>query len=220
MPSDSSPRPADPAVEAELERLPTAPIAHLRKRYVELFRSPPPKAFGPDLLRRSIAQRIQEKAYGGLPRSTQRLLDQMIKDFAARPDARIVVPRRIKPGAVLIRQWKGKSHRVTVLADGFIYDGETYPSLSEIAVRITGTRWNGPRFFGLRPRAQDIVGSAAAPSRAEGGQAARAADSRSKGGVPKAGIVLPRSSHLGGGSDYRKRNAAAAGKAVVGRRRS
>jgi hypothetical protein len=68
---------ADPAVEAELDRLPTTPIVDLRKRYRELFRTDPPKAFGPDLLRRSIAHRIQEKAYGGLPRATQRLLDQI-----------------------------------------------------------------------------------------------------------------------------------------------
>ena len=60
----------DPAVEAELDRLPTMPIADLRKRYRELFRAEPPKAFGPDLLRRSIAHRIQERAYGGLSRST------------------------------------------------------------------------------------------------------------------------------------------------------
>ena len=60
-------KPVDPAVEAELDRLPTTPIADLRKRYRELFRTEPPKAFGPDLLRRSIAHRIQEKAYGGLP---------------------------------------------------------------------------------------------------------------------------------------------------------
>ena len=65
---------ADPAVEAELDRLQTTPIAELRKRYRELFRTEPPKAFGPDLLRRSIAHAIQEKAYGGLPPPTRRLL--------------------------------------------------------------------------------------------------------------------------------------------------
>ena len=64
---------------------------------------------------------------------------------------KLVLPRRIKPGAILVREWKGKSHRVTVLPDGFAYEGETFRSLSEIARRITGGRWNGPRFFGLRP---------------------------------------------------------------------
>src|SRR5216684_4155638 len=145
-------QPADPAVEDELDLLATMPIAELRVRYREMFRTDPPKAFGPDLLRRSIAQRIQEKAYGGLSRPAQRLLDQMIKAFAAKPGGKIVLPRRIKPGSVLVREWKGRSHRVMVLADGFAYDGETYSNLSEIAVLITGTRWSGPRFFGLRSK--------------------------------------------------------------------
>ena len=110
----------DPAVEDELDRLAAMPIAQLRVRYREVFRTDPPKAFGPDLLRRSIARRIQEKAYGGLSRSTQRLLDQMMKAFAAKPNGKIVLPRRIKPGSVLVRAWKGKSHRVTVLASGWV----------------------------------------------------------------------------------------------------
>jgi DUF2924 family protein len=141
---------ADPAVEAELDRLPTLPIADLRKRYHELFRTEPPKAFGPDLLRRSIAHRIQEKAYGGLSASTRRLLDQLVKAAMAKPNGRLELPRRIKPGSELVRTWKGKSYRVMVMADGFAYDGKTFTSLSEIASEITGTRWNGPRFFGLR----------------------------------------------------------------------
>ena len=139
-----------PAVEAELDRLPTAPIADLRKRYRELFRTEPPKAFGPDLLRRSVAQRIQEKAYGGLSISTRRLLDQLVKAAAAKPNGRLELPRRIKPGSELVRTWKGKSYRVMVMADGFAHNGKTFASLSEIASEITGTRWNGPRFFGLR----------------------------------------------------------------------
>jgi hypothetical protein len=141
---------ADPAVEAELGRLPTMPIADLRKRYRELFRTEPPKAFGPDLLRRSIAQRIQEKAYGGLSASTRRLLDQLVKIAMAKPNGRLDLPRRIKPGSELVRTWKGKSYRVVVTADGFAYNGKTFTNLSEIASAITGTRWNGPRFFGLR----------------------------------------------------------------------
>lgn len=141
---------ADPAVEAELDRLATAPIVELRKRYKELFRTEPPKAFGPDLLRRSIAQRIQEKAYGGLSRPTQRLLDQLVKAMAAKPNGKLELPRRIKPGSELVRTWKGKTYRVVVQQDGFTYDGKAYAGLSEIASLIAGTRWNGPRFFGLR----------------------------------------------------------------------
>ena len=139
-----------PAVEAELDRLPTTPITDLRKRYRELFRTEPPKAFGPGLLRRSIAHRIQEKAYGGLSATTKRLLDQLVKAAMAKPGGRLQLPRRIKPGSELVRTWKGKSYRVMVMVDGFVHDGKTFASLSEIASEITGTRWNGPRFFGLR----------------------------------------------------------------------
>jgi hypothetical protein len=144
---------ADPAVEAELDRLPTTPIADLRRRYRELFRTEPPKAFGPDLLRRSIAHRIQEKAYGGLPASMRRLLDKLVKAAIAKPNGRLELPGRIKPGSELVRTWKGQTHRVTVMVDGYTYDGQRYASLSEIATEITGTKWNGPRFFGLRTKA-------------------------------------------------------------------
>jgi len=193
-------RPTDRAVEAELARLPGMPIAQLRIRYREVFRSDPPTAFGPDLLRRSIAHRIQEKAYGGLSRSAQRLLDQMMKAFAAKPGGKIVLPRRIKPGSVLVREWKGKSHHVMVLADGFAYDGETFSNLSEIAVLITGTRWNGPRFFGLRSKTQECDEPAGL--------------GRSDGAKRSAEAASARSGHQGGGSDCRKRKATLAGKSV------
>lgn len=150
MTSNPQPSKADPAVEAELDRLVTLPVAQLRTRYREIFRSEPPKAFGPDLLRRSIAQRVQEKAYGGLPAATRRLLDQLVKSTAAKPHGRLELPRRIKPGSELVRTWNQKTYRVAVLPTGFAYDGKAFGTLSEIATKITGTKWNGPRFFGLR----------------------------------------------------------------------
>ena len=140
----------NPEVEAELERLPATPIVELRKRYRDLFKAEPPKAFGPDLLRRSIAHRIQERAYGGLPATARRLLDQLVKAAAAKPGARLELPRRIKPGSELVRTWNRQTYRVIVMENGFAYGGKTFASLSEIATLITGTKWNGPRFFGLR----------------------------------------------------------------------
>ena len=95
--------------ELELERLPKMPIAELRSRYRELFRTEPPKAFGPDLLRRSIAHRIQERAYGGLSREHQRLLDQLVKAARAKPNGRLELPRRIKPGSELVRTWNRRT---------------------------------------------------------------------------------------------------------------
>jgi hypothetical protein len=140
----------NPEVEAELERLPATSIVELRKRYRGLFKTDPPKAFGPDLLRRSIAHRIQKRAYGSMPTASQRVLDQLIRAAAAKPNARLKLPRRIKPGSELVRNWNRRTYRVRVLEKGFVYDGKTFASLSEIATAITGTRWNGPRFFGLR----------------------------------------------------------------------
>jgi hypothetical protein len=145
----------DTEIEAEIDRLRSMPKAALRVRYRALFKSGPPKAFGPDLLRRSIAYRIQEQAYGGLDPATRRVLNNLMSQHAKSKDGRIVVPRRIKSGAVLVRIWKDQSHRVMVLEDGFAYAGKTYASLSEIARQITGARWNGPRFFGLRPNGRE-----------------------------------------------------------------
>ena len=140
----------NPAVEAELDKLPKMRIADLRARYRELFRVEPPKAFGPDLLRRSIAHRVQERAYGALPREHQRVLDQLVRAARTKPNGRLELPRRIKPGSELVRTWNNRTYRVVVLESGFAHESQTYKSLSEIAFAITGTKWNGPRFFGLR----------------------------------------------------------------------
>ena len=155
-PSPSSLRKIDSAVEAELDRLKIALIVGLRNRYKALFGTDPPKAFGPDLLRRCVAYRIQEDAYGGLSRPTQRLLDRMARTTKATSDVDPELSRRIKSGSEIVRTWKGRSYRVIVMHDGFAYAGKTYPGLSEIASLITGTRWNGPRFFGLRSKSNTV----------------------------------------------------------------
>jgi hypothetical protein len=136
-------------VQAEVAGLIVLNIAELRNRWRAIFKSDPPQAFGPDLLRRSLAYKLQEDAYGGLNRATAKILSQLVAQ-AGKNNSKIVMPRRIKTGAVLVRNWKGTNHRVTVAGDGFTYQGRPYSNLSEIARLITGTRWNGPRFFGLR----------------------------------------------------------------------
>lgn len=141
----------NPAIEKEISRIQSMNIAELRAMWRTQMKSEPPKAFGPDLLRRSLAHRLQEKAYGGLDAKTARLLNQLIAQSATNA-GKIVLPRRTKPGTIIVREWKGKRHSVTVSNDGFIFEGQPYESLSEIARQITGTRWNGPRFFGLRSR--------------------------------------------------------------------
>lgn len=143
--------PAREAMETELKQLPGCSIHQLRARWRSLFGGEPPSALGPDLLRRTVAQKLQEDAYGKLSSASRKELNRVVNSLERNPAARLQLPRRIKPGALLVRDWKGKSHRVMVLERGFAYEGHTYPSLSEIAREITGTRWNGPRFFGLRP---------------------------------------------------------------------
>jgi len=129
-------------IEAEVERLRSMPIVELRGLWRAKFKSEPPKAFGPDLLRRSIAYKIQEDAYGGFDRATARLLKQLMQQFA-KSNGRLVLPRQIKPGAVLIREWKGERHQVTVLEDGFSYRGKPHESLSQIARRTKILRPTG-----------------------------------------------------------------------------
>lgn len=136
-------------LEIELKEISALPVQDLRKRWHTLFRTAPPPAFGPDLLRRGIAQQLQEDAYGGLTGAPGKLLNQLIAQ-SAKSNGKITAPRRIKAGAILVREWKGETHRITVLDSGFAFEGKSYSSLSEIARLITGTRWNGPRFFGLR----------------------------------------------------------------------
>jgi hypothetical protein len=137
-------------IEQELADLLHRPIKELRAKWRDLYRRKPPSSFGRDLLRRSIAYRIQEQAYGGLNPDTRYDLERLVKELNKNPAIKRVLVRRIKAGSVLIREWKGKSYRVIVGNNEFSYEGENYSNLSEIARKITGTRWNGPRFFGLR----------------------------------------------------------------------
>jgi hypothetical protein len=153
-------RQPDPILEAELLKISLEPKADLRVRYVSLFGRDPPKAFGPDLLRRSVAQKMQENAYGGLSKSMQRELDRLVAAMVADPGAPLNVARRAQSGTVLVRDWKGNSHRVMIMEEGFSYNGRSYSNLSEIARLITGTRWNGPRFFGLRRQIREDVAAA------------------------------------------------------------
>jgi Protein of unknown function (DUF2924) len=90
------------------------------------------------------------KAFGGFDRETVRLLDRLARSEDPQAILASLRDRRLKPGTLLVREWDGEIHRVIVAGDGFVWREQTYSSLSEIARLITGTRWNGPRFFGLR----------------------------------------------------------------------
>jgi Protein of unknown function (DUF2924) len=133
-------------IEAEIEQIRSLPIDEIRALWRQTFKSQPPPALGKDMLGRMISYHIQEKALGGLTRAALRLLDDIGRGKPAVETAR----RRLKPGTVLVREYHGERHSVVVASDGFVWREETYASLSTIARLITGTNWNGPKFFGLR----------------------------------------------------------------------
>lgn len=122
----------------------------LRQRWAEIFRSPPPKHISRDLLLRGIAYRIQEKALGGLKPATKRRLLKLAEQRQAGDRPQGPTAQRVNPGTRMLREWQGETHSVVVTEEGFDYRGRTYRSLSKIAREITGARWSGPRFFGLR----------------------------------------------------------------------
>ncbi|GAC1554902.1 MAG: DUF2924 domain-containing protein [Beijerinckiaceae bacterium] len=141
---------------AELDRIAGLTIDELRSLWRQRQGSEPPAAFSKDLLARVLAYSVQEQAVGELSKAARKCL--------AQPGASVEPPRRLKKGSVIVREYDGLRHEVFVVADGFSWQGKLYPSLSAIAKEITGTRWNGPRFFGLRgretaPAARDTGGA-------------------------------------------------------------
>jgi len=143
------------AIEAEIARLRSLALDALRRRWRVVFGRTPPAGLSKDLLGRMIAWRMQEQAFGGLDRESLMFLEGLARHGG--------LPRRqLKPGTVLVRDYQGQRHIVTVAADGFDWQGTTYASLSTLARAITGTSWNGPRFFGLHSGAEPTASSEAA----------------------------------------------------------
>jgi len=141
---------------AEIDALQSETTLQLRRRWKALYGTEPPPRASRDLLMRFVAYRLQERMLGGLSASTRRLLERIADNAAARPPTRVTAQRKLHPGAILLRNWGGVQHQVTVLQGGVQFRGKQYRSLSEVARIITGSRWSGPLFFGLkkRPRAE------------------------------------------------------------------
>jgi len=142
------------ALDVEIARLRDLDIAALRSRWHAVFGRRPPPHLPRHLLFRILAYRLQADRLGDLDDVSRRLLDGSGSPEKAGQNAANLVPRiaDVRPGTSLRREWNGHMQRVTVLAEGFAWNGKTYPSLSQVAFAITGTRWNGPRFFGLRDK--------------------------------------------------------------------
>ena len=135
-------------LEQDVEGLRRMSRQQLKDRWRDLFKAAPPAAFTPDLLARGIAWRLQEKALGGLSADARRMLGAGGGGAGAAAKRRASRPT-LRPGNRLVRRWRGRTYVVEVGKDGLLYDGTMFSSLSVIATKITGTRWSGPKFFGL-----------------------------------------------------------------------
>jgi hypothetical protein len=145
------------SVEDEIAHLRGLDLRGLRARWQSVFGGSAPAHLPKHLLLAIIAYRLQADRFGDLDHATRLVLDRTgVKESGAATSARLMTldmkRTELMPGTVLVREWDRKSQRVMVMANGFAWNGQTYDSLSKVALAITGTKWNGPRFFGLREK--------------------------------------------------------------------
>ena len=138
------------ASKEALSRLPKLDIRELREEWRRLHKADTSPRLSSELLIRAVAHRMQEVALGGLRPELQRQLRQIALELKQTGAATTRPRSQLKPGTRLLREWKGRTHEVLVLDDGFSWQGTDYRSLSAIARKITGTAWSGPLFFGLK----------------------------------------------------------------------
>jgi hypothetical protein len=153
------------SIEDEIAHLRGLNLRGLRSRWQGVFQRPAPAHLTQHLLFAVIAYRIQAERFGDLDHATRQLLDGLVaKEAGPALSARLAgfdqKRTKLTPGTILVREWDRQSQRVMVLADGFAWNGQTFDSLSKVAFAITGTKWNGPRFFGLRDK-EDRLGTEA-----------------------------------------------------------
>jgi hypothetical protein len=155
------------SVEDEIAHLRGLDLRGLRSRWQSVFQRPAPAHLTRHLLFAVIAYRLQADQFGDLDHVIKHMLNGMISmEAGPAVSARLTSfdqkRTKLTPGTVLVREWDRQSQRVMVLADGFAWNGQTFDSLSKVAFAITGTKWNGPRFFGLRDK-EDRSGMEAQP---------------------------------------------------------
>jgi hypothetical protein len=138
--------------EVRIIALEALTTADLQIEWGRLYRATPPTRLSRDLLIRGVAHRVQEQAHGGLSLGTERRLHTLSEGADQRGGSAAPPAIALKPGTKLVREWHGHAHTVSVLDDGFEYQGERYRSLTRIARRITGVHWSGPLFFGISKR--------------------------------------------------------------------
>src|SRR5690349_2750949 len=143
------------AIRARLTALPSLTVKELKGRWRSVYGSEPPLRVSRELLIRAVAYRLQEQALGGLKESTRKLLLRLARDTRDGKPLKVSPSAPTSAGTVLMRDWQGVTHEVRVLDRGVLYQRRRYRSLSEVARLITGSRWSGPLFFGLRSRPQE-----------------------------------------------------------------
>ena len=146
-----------PSLNQQLTALPKMERKALQALWERLLQKPPNPALRREILVPIIAYRLQEAAFGGLKGSIERQLFALAQDGPQGHKLLEGLARRHKAGTRFVREWQGKLHEVSVLTEGYEYNGHIYRSLSEIARKITGTRWSGPAFFGLKRRGKERV---------------------------------------------------------------
>jgi hypothetical protein len=151
--------PAVPSLDAELDRIAAMNKDELRTLWRQTKGQQAPDALSRDLLARALAYWLQEERLGGLSPTLRRQLGI----FARKPGSEPV--RHVKPGSIIVREYQGTVHEVMVVPDGFCWQGQIFTSLSTIARKITGTSWNGPRFFGLRGKEKEQTAAGASATR-------------------------------------------------------
>jgi hypothetical protein len=140
------------SLASDLARLVSLDRTALTSAWLKTYGTEPPRNISQPLMLRALAYRIQVQALGGLKPSTQRYLTKIAEEGNAAPATAMPIAR-VKPGTRLLREWHGVSHEITMLDDGVHYQGQRYRSLSQVAQVITGAKWSGPLFFGLKKEA-------------------------------------------------------------------
>jgi len=138
------------ASKEALSRLPQLDIRELREEWCRLYKADTSPRLSRELLIRAVSHRMQEVALGGLRPELQRQLRHISLELKQTGAATTRLRSQLKPGTRLMREWRGRTHEVLALDDGFSWQGTDYRSLSSIARKITGTAWSGPLFFGLK----------------------------------------------------------------------
>ena len=144
-------------IKSELEALQKLTLKELQTEWRRRYRLEPPRRISRDLLIRAVAYKIQEQALGGLRGPAKRKPKAMMESINTGADIKTSAATLLKAGTRLIREWQGKNHDVLVLENGFEFRGQVYTSLTAIAREITGTRWSGPRFFGLNKKTKPLA---------------------------------------------------------------